>query len=223
MQNHDVLNFSKFISKQVRAYFMLNPKKRSRESNLDKVGLKFENTAIPEQVHGNKIKWVNSPGEYKNVDGLISSNSDLILSLKVADCVPVYLFDPKSQIFGLIHSGWRGTKGKIVTQGINLMVNKGADSQNIKCYLGPSIGQCCYEIGNNISRYFSRESQVKISSTKSKLDLKLEIKAELYSIGVPLNNIKISNLCTFESSICHSFRRDGIKAGRMYAIMKVKR
>ena len=81
MQNHDVLNFSKFISNQVNAYFLLNPKKRSREANLDKIGLKLEKTAIPEQVHGNKIKWVNLPGEYENVDGLISSNPNFLSAL----------------------------------------------------------------------------------------------------------------------------------------------
>ena len=223
MQNHDVLNFSKFISNQVNAYFLLNPKKRSREANLDKIGLKLEKTAVPEQVHGNKIKWVNLPGEYENVDGLISSNPNLILSIKVADCVPVYLFDPKSKIFGLIHSGWRGTKGMIVSKGINLMIKKGAQLKNVKCYLGPSIGQCCYEVDDNVARFYSSKSKVLLDSNKVKLNIKLEIQIELERMGVLPKNINISNLCTFELSTCHSYRRDGLKAGRMYATLMIKK
>lgn len=223
MQNHDVLNFSKFISNKVNAYFFLNPKKRSRESNLDKMSLEISNTAIPEQVHGNKIKWVDFPGEYDNVDGLISSNPNLILSLKVADCVPVYLFDLKSQIFGLIHSGWRGTKEMIVSEGINLMIKKGAQLESIKCYLGPSIGQCCYEVDDDVSRFYSSKSQILLASNKVKLNMKLEIKIELEHMGVLSKNINISNLCTFELSKCHSYRRDGLKAGRMYATIMIKK
>ena len=217
------LNFSKFISNQVNAYFLLNPKKRSRKTNLDKIGLKLQKTAIPEQVHGNKIKWVNLPGEYENVDGLISSNPNLILSLKVADCVPVYLFDPKSKIFGLIHSGWRGAKGMIVSQGINLMIKKGAQLKNIKCYLGPSIGQCCYEVDDNVARFYSSKSKILLDSNKVKLNIKLEIQIELERMGVLPKNINISNLCTFELSTYHSYRRDGLKAGRMYATLMIKK
>tara|TARA_B100001250_G_scaffold97240_1_gene81503 strand:- start:52 stop:732 length:681 start_codon:yes stop_codon:yes gene_type:complete len=222
MHNHDVLNFSKFFSNKVNAYFLLNPKKESRENNLDEIGLKLENTAIPEQVHGNEIKWVKLPGEYENVDGLISSNPNLILSLKVADCVPVYLFDPKSQIFGLIHSGWRGTKGMIVNEGINLMIKKGAQLKDIKCYLGPSIGQCCYEVGDDVSRFYSSKSKILLDSNKVKLNIKLEIKLELERMGVLAKNINISHLCTFELSKFHSYRRDGLEAGRMYATIMIK-
>ena len=223
MQNHDVLNFSNFFSNQVNAYFLLNSKKVSRENNLNEVGLKLKNTAIPEQVHGNEIKWVKLPGEYENVDGLISSNPNLILSLKVADCVPVYLFDPKSQIFGLIHSGWRGTKGMIVNKGINLMIKKGAQLKGIKCYLGPSIGQCCYEVGDDVSRFYSSKSKILIDSNKVKLNIKLEIQLELERMGVLAKNINISNLCTFELSKFHSYRRDGLEAGRMYATIMIKK
>jgi len=223
MQNHDILNFSKFIDTQINAYFLLNPNKRSRESSLNRIGLKLKNTAIPEQVHGNKIKWVDSPGRYYNMDGLVSSNPNLILSLKVADCVPVYLFDPTSQIFALIHSGWKGTKGKIVNEGVKLMIEKGAQLKCIKCYLGPSIGPCCYEVGNDVSRFYSSESKILLNSDKVKLNIKLEIKIELKRMGVLANNINISDLCTFEQSKCHSYRRDGLKAGRMYSIMMIKK
>ncbi len=223
MQNQGVLNFSKFLGHQIEAYFLLNPNKTSRENNLNSIGFNLENTAIPDQVHGNKVKWIDNSGEYYNVDGLVSSNSNLILSLKVADCVPVYLYDPKSKIIALIHSGWKGTKGKIVSNGVNIMVRKGAQLDSIRCFLGPSIGQCCYEVNKDVSRFYSNEAQVVINSNKVKLNIKLQIKIELERIGILPQNINISNICTFEQTKFHSYRRDKINAGRMYAILKRKK
>tara|TARA_B110000438_G_scaffold292077_1_gene329891 strand:- start:600 stop:1271 length:672 start_codon:yes stop_codon:yes gene_type:complete len=222
MTNKYILNFSNHIDKNVDAFFLLNPDNISRENNFKKIDLKPEEIVIPEQIHSNKIEWVDTPGEYCDVDGIITSNAQIILSLKVADCVPIYLFDPRKKIFALIHSGWRGTKGKIANKGINMMLDHGSNVQEIKCYLGPCIGQCCYEVENDVSKYFNDSSKIKINSKKSKLDLKIAITEQLESVGILSENIKKSDICTFESTVCHSFRRDGELAGRMYSLMKLK-
>ena len=222
MTNKYILNFSNYIDENVDAFFLLNPDKISRETNFKKIGLKPEKSVIPEQIHSNKIKWVDAPGKYSDVDGIITSNAKLILSLKVADCVPIYLFDPHKKIFALIHSGWRGTKGEIANTGINMMLDHGSNVEQIKCYLGPSIGECCYEVEKDVSKYFNNSSKIKTNSKKSKLDLKIAIKEQLESIGILSENIKKSDICTFESTDYHSFRRDGELAGRMYSILKLK-
>jgi hypothetical protein len=223
MQNKDILQFSPFIDDRVDAYFLLNSDKISRKSSLDKINLNIKNVAIPEQIHSNKIKWVDGPGEYSGLDGLITTEYNLPLSLKVADCVPVYLFDSEKNIIALIHSGWKGTKDGIVNEGIKLMISKGVNCKKIKCYLGPSIGQCCYEVRNDVYKYFSSQSQIEINPSISKLDLKLEIKIQLESMGVLPQNINISSLCTYESNNCHSYRRDGLNSGRMYAVMSMRK
>ena len=95
------------------------PLKRDSNSIAIDFGLPRENFAIPEQIHSNLVKFITLPGVYKGVDGLLTDNPNLILFLKVADCVPIYLFDKRLIIFGLVHSGWRGTANKIVMNAIN--------------------------------------------------------------------------------------------------------
>ena len=69
------------------------------------------------------MKDVEKEGVYSDVDGLVTSKKDLILTLKVADCVPIFLYDDNRKNFGVIHSGWRGTAGHIILNGIKKMVD----------------------------------------------------------------------------------------------------
>ena len=91
MENQSLLDFSEYISADVQAVFSLNPKKNSRIIIAEKIGYEAGILCIPEQVHGNKVDWVDSPGEYFGTDSLVTQNPQIILTLKVADCVPVFL------------------------------------------------------------------------------------------------------------------------------------
>ena len=74
--------------------------------------------AVPVQRHTDNVIWADRGGTYENCDGLASNLSyNVTLSLSVADCVPVCMFDPETQNFALIHSGWKGTKNKIINVG----------------------------------------------------------------------------------------------------------
>ena len=153
-------------------------------------------------------------------DGLITDNPEIILTLKVADCVPVYL--SSSKIIGLIHSGWRGTAGGIVTNGISKMLEMGDNNREISIFLGPAIGLCCYEVDGEVAERFNKKAKKKMANGKWKLSLHKEISLQLTEMGIPSTNIKTSNLCTFESLKFHSYRRDGSKAGRMFAFMGLR-
>ena len=115
------------------------------------------NFAIPIQNHTNNVKIIEKPGIYDNVDGLISSREHKTsLSIKVADCVPVYLYDKKNECYGLIHSGWRGTKNKIITNALNIFFNDFKSlSENILIVIGPHIRKCCYEVDWDVAQHFS--------------------------------------------------------------------
>ena len=78
-------------------------------------GLNIENFAIPVQTHSCNVKFIKQPGKYENVDGLISSfDYKIPLIISVADCVPIYIFDIETYFYGVVNSGWIGTKGKII-------------------------------------------------------------------------------------------------------------
>ena len=181
------------------------------------------NFAIPIQNHTNNVKIIEKPGIYDNVDGLISSKEHKTsLAIKVADCVPVYLYDKKNECYGLIHSGWRGTKNKIITNALNIFFNDFKSlSENILIVIGPHIQKCCYEVDWNVAQHFS--CLTKNHKNKWLLDLSQEIKNDILDFKIPKHNIYISDICTYESLQCESFRRDGEKSGRMTGIIEYAR
>ena len=217
MENQSLLDFSENISADVKALFSLNPLKYSRKEIAHYLEINAENLAIPEQVHSAVVEFARSPGMYPAADGLVTQNPEIILTLKVADCVPVFLHDPSKNIIGLVHSGWRGTVGNIVYNAIQLMQKNGAETGDIRCYLGPAIGKCCYEVNTEVADKFKKEAKVKLNNRKWRVGLHEQISYQLVELGIPIKNIRTSDICSYESPQCHSYRRDGENAGRMFA------
>ena len=222
MKNHPLLDFSEYFSQNVIANFLLNPGKQSREEIIEDLGLNTQHMAIPEQVHGSVVEFVNLPQKYSGADSLITTNSDTLLTLKVADCVPVFILDPISKMIALIHSGWRGTVNGIMVNSIKLMKKNCSNVQNLEVYLGPAIGKCCYEVNSEVADKFEKHTKVKLELNKWKVDLHGQIRTQLVEMGLLANKITNSTICTYESTECHSYRRDGQNAGRMYAVFGLK-
>jgi|TARA_B100001250_G_scaffold115236_1_gene97613 hypothetical protein len=179
------------------------------------------NFAIPLQTHSTNIEFVRKVGKYNNVDGLICSKKYKIpLSIQVADCMPIYIFDIKTEYYGIFHSGWRGTKDKIVSKALNIFINDlQCNINNIFIIIGPHIQKCCYEVDWDVAQFFSCISK---NNKKNKwlLNLNQEIKNDILKFGIPIKNIYSSDICTYESLNCESFRRDGLKANRMLGVIK---
>ena len=182
--------------------------------NLDK-----NNLVIPNQIHSNNILTISFPGIYNDVDGLISKNKKILLSIRVADCIPLFVYCCKTEYFGLIHSGWRGTKNKIVSHTIDKMKLLGSDPRGIKVVIGPSINTCCFEVDLDVSTIFAKRYSKKIKKSKYMLDLKKIVYDELLNSKILSNNILVDDDCTScNPKKYFSYRRDGDSAGRMLAI-----
>ena len=222
MVKTSIIDFSENISPDVNAVFSLNPSQYSRNEITRKLDYNAKDLAIPEQVHSTVVEFARFPGMYPAADGLVTTNSNILLTLKVADCVPVYLYEPRKNMIGLVHSGWRGTVGKIVPNAIQLMQKNGAETGEIRCFLGPAIGICCYEVGVEVAHKFDDEAKMKLEDRKWKVGLHDQISLQLASSGIPEENIQTSDMCTYESQDCHSYRRDGENAGRMFAFLELK-
>ena len=222
MVKTSIIDFSENISPDVNAVFSLNPSQYSRKEITRKLDYNAKDLAIPEQVHSTLVEFARIPGMYHAADGLVTTNSNILLTLKVADCVPVYLYEPRKNMIGLLHSGWRGTVGKIVPNAIQLMQKNGAETGEIRCFLGPAIGICCYEVGVEVAHKFDDEAKMKLEDRKWKVGLHDQINLQLASSGILEENIQTSNMCTYESRDCHSYRRDGDNVGRMFAFMELK-
>ena len=78
------------------------------------VGLDPLKLIIPKQTHSTNISIIRFPGFVNNLDGVFSSNSDLVCSIQVADCLPIYFVHNYNLVAGLIHAGWRGLANGII-------------------------------------------------------------------------------------------------------------
>ena len=222
MENQSLLDFSENISADVKALFSLNPLKYSRKEIAHNLEINAKNLAVPEQVHSAVVEFARFPVMYPAADGLVTQDPDIILTLKVADCVPVFLHDPSKNIIGLVHSGWRGTVENIVLNAIQLMEKNGTETGDIRCILGPAIGICCYEVDGEVAKIFDDKVKVKMEERKWRVGLQEQIRLQLVSVGVQKKNIRSSDICTYESQGYHSYRRDGENAGRMVAFLRLK-
>ncbi len=161
-------------------------------------------------------------------DGVISKDSNLIIRSIHADCLPIYFIDSKNDVFGLIHSGWKGTLKKIARKTLNDMIKlHKLNPYNIKAVIGPGIDYKNYQVGNEIFLKFKSKWNLDLDffkpdkeNNKYLLDLKEANKKLLINSGMLPENIFVSKLSTYESpKLFHSYRRDGDSAGRMAAII----
>jgi YfiH family protein len=196
--------------------------------------------------HKNKIATIAG-------DGLITNTAGVLLGVKIADCYPVTVADRKHKAVGVFHAGWRGTVQRIVEKGIGEMRRQfGCDPGDLVAAIGPGIGGCCYEIGEELESEF--DSQFAYSkelfedvfdswSLKTKypmlflnqrapghgepamsrhLDLVKANWCQLLDAGVPEENIESMDLCT----ACHTdlffSYRKEHVTGRMLAVVGIR-
>ena len=175
--------------------------------------------SIPIQKHTDKVIFTDSPNIYDSCDGIISNlKFSLVLSLSVADCVPICIYDPNTKNYGLVHSGWKGTSKAICNKAIMLMKENGSKTSDIRVYLGPSISQSNYKVDEDVAMLFSNINCIKLGN-KFLLDLKSQIIDDLVSVGIKQKNISSSSICTYSNLDFPSYRRDGKKTGRIIFLM----
>lgn len=183
------------------------------------------------QIHSDIIHRVDSipqpSDEPLSGDGLITATPGLLLAIQTADCLPVILVDAKRHVVGVFHAGWRGTAQRIVEKGVGEMHRCfGSRPRDLKAAIGPGIGGCCYEVGEEVRTKFESQfeygaslfHEVKESDPvrekypllfltarapghsdlpkKIFLDLVQANRQQLLAAGVPAKNIEASALCT---------------------------
>ncbi|HBV02111.1 MAG TPA: peptidoglycan editing factor PgeF [Candidatus Komeilibacteria bacterium] len=147
----------------------------------------------------------------KQTDGLITDVPGLTLTVTVADCLPIYFFDPQKQVIGLAHAGWRGLSQNIIRAVLDgLQKNFNCQVANLLAYIGPHIKKCHFEIKADRGRYFQAYPECLIKKDRRIfLDLTGLAEAQLKTAGLLKNNIASSNVCTFEAvNKYFSWRRD---------------
>ncbi len=183
--------------------------------------LGFPTAVWARQVHGVQVcsadagppRGFFSPGE---ADGLVAGREDLLLLVTVADCVPIYLLEPRSHVIGLLHAGWRGAAAGILQRGLDAMrAAYGTAPADLYLHLGPSICGECYEVGPEVLSHFGRSDRHAV-----RLDLRAELARQAGTLGVQRGRMSASSWCTrCDLDRFHSHRGSGESAGRMAAFL----
>lgn len=135
-------------------------------------------------------------------DGMVTNDPSVALGVIVADCVPLLLYDRRRHALAVVHAGWRGTVGQIGQQALERMRQTfGTSAVDIVCGIGPSIGPCCYEVGDEVIARWSENSgrnghrAVVRRSAAYHFDLWNANRLTLIDAGVPRQQIEISGVC----------------------------
>lgn len=193
---------------------------RNREIFFGELGIPQEKINFQKQIHSDISQNIETGGFAGECDATFTAKKDVFLTVSVADCLPVFLFDPKNEVIASIHAGWRGTAEKIVSKTITKISEQfGTAPEYIIAFMGPGISQEYFEVGEEVGELFRDEVKIR-KGEKFHIDLKKENFEQLIKSGVKAENIEISPLCTFkESGLLHSYRRDRERSGRMFGVI----
>jgi purine-nucleoside/S-methyl-5'-thioadenosine phosphorylase / adenosine deaminase len=169
------------------------------------------------QIHSNMVRVVKKEDgglegrlqteEGKAVlegDGLITDVPGVLLGVGTADCVPVLVVDVTKRVVAAFHAGWRGTVARIVERGIGIMQEEyRSQAVDMVAAVGPSIGPCCYTVGEEVWSEFGRQfgyaKELFVRSTDSeevRLNLLEANRRQLLDAGVTEASIAMTGECT---------------------------
>jgi len=226
LQDFDFVSHG-FIIKSKEQNLSAQVKKNSLKRLLEKIFAEEKHIIVPQQVHGNRCLTIRKGDELKKKykgDAILTDRKDIFLAVSVADCLPVFLVEPKRKVVGLIHAGWRGTLLGIAKQAMREAKNEfGCSLEDFTLLFGPAIQRCCYEISDGIAILFDEDCLIRMPGENPKLDLIYANLKQFLNCGVKRKKIFATKDCTCcNKEIFHSFRRDGDEAGRMSAFLGIK-
>jgi polyphenol oxidase len=181
----------------------------NRERLGELVGHDWGRFARAIQVHGTRVRRVTDvparEDPWEEADGHVTALRGVPALAFVADCLPIALASPDA--VAILHAGWRGLADGIVETGVAMLDGE------VRAVIGPGIGACCYEVGDEVRERFEPEA-----ARGRHLDLKLAARRALEAAGV--REIQDVGLCTS----CHpdlffSHRRDNGVTGRQAGVV----
>ena len=195
-----------------------------------KIGIK-KNIILLHQLHSSKIFFINKISKKKLLgDGLITNVKNVAIGILTADCAPILFYDPKKNIIGAVHAGWKGAYKKIVKKMINNFKKRGSNLNDILAVIGPCISQKSYEVQNDFKINFLNQSpqnmkHFKVFKNKIYFDLKGYIFNQLKKAGI--NNIETIKKDTFNPknnffSARRSLKKKNNDYGRNISIIMIK-
>jgi len=174
------------------------------------------------QVHGTTV--VQAPFEgLPEADAAVAEAPGLLIGIETADCLPVLVVDPECRRVAAAHAGWRGTAAGVVGAAVEALVARGSRPSDLLAALGPGIGPCCYEVGDELREAFGEGGAAFFRPGprgRPHLDVRAANLAQLEWAGVRPERIHHVYECTScRPGLYYSYRRDGAGAGRMISFV----
>lgn len=189
------------------------------------LGVQMEQLAGGFQVHGDRCLRVKKPGQWEGYDAFITNKSGIVLSITIADCTPVLLYDPIQKAVGAAHAGWRGTVQKIAAQTLRSMRDAyGTQAADCWAYIGTCIGAADFAVDADVADHFAADyKRWDDQQEKFFVDLKRANEHQLLELGVPAAQIE----CSPYSTVTHnqdyfSHRAEKGQTGRMLAVIGLR-
>jgi|tagenome__1003787_1003787.scaffolds.fasta_scaffold20917560_2 YfiH family protein len=181
-----------------------------------RVSSEFTAVVLGNQVHGTKVRRIDpSEGwtQVEGIDGWVTSKPGVLLTVTVADCVPVYLVAPGRAI-ALLHAGWRGTAQEILEQGLSVLLQaSGSNPAKVVMHCGVAICGECYEVGSEVMTGCGVPAD---GPGPWHLDLRSVLTEQAHRLGV--SAVSTSAWCSaHDRPSFYSHRASGGRDGRMVA------
>ena len=186
----------------------------NRRRLLAAFGTSLERSVWCRQTHSDGVAVVGeedagrgAAAEDSVVDGadaLVTDAPGLALCVKLADCVPVVVFDPVRRVVGVAHAGWAGTVARICAATVARMGERfGCDPGDLVAAIGPSIGPAAYEVGADVigraeAAYGDRAAELlaPLGEGRARFDLWSANRIDLEEAGVPAERIEVAAIST---------------------------
>lgn len=212
----------------------------NRRRFLHALGLELTSLVAGRQNHGTGVAVVTEGDRGRGMDNyakglpgtdaLVTNRRGMVLSIYFADCVPLLFLDPVGRAIGIAHAGWKGTIASIGRKTLWYMQREyGTEASQCLAAIGPSIGPCCYEVGQRVigplRKAFPDWSAyvVPIGGGKYHLNLWELNRRQLLSAGFREENVFVSNLCTAcRGKLFFSYRAQGGSTGSLAAVIALK-
>ncbi|HKN47532.1 MAG TPA: peptidoglycan editing factor PgeF [Candidatus Polarisedimenticolia bacterium] len=192
------------------------------------------------QVHGAGVQTIGedgrapagappaATGETPQGDALLTRRPGLALGVYVADCAPILICDPQTRGIAAVHAGWRGTVAGVLPEAIGALCDAfGARAGDLRLGIGPCIGPCCFEVGDEVVEALldadPGAATCVVDGARRRIDLVEANRRQAVACGVDPDLIEAAGLCTMcRGDLLESYRRGRGRAGRMAALIAWK-
>lgn len=177
---------------------------------------------LMKQVHGATVAeapWDGTP----EADAALALAPGYLLGVETADCLPILLVDPRRRAVAVAHAGWRGTAALVARRALEALAARGSRPEEVLFALGPGIGPCCYEVGEELRTALGPGGEAFFlpgRNGRPHLDLRAANVRQLEDAGGrPDRLFHVADCTRCRTDLYHSYRRDGKGAGRMISFV----